>query len=210
MKLYGCKYICNYSVSQLFLHYFPLSLALNLPVNSDLHCCSMIPYRHLFSVTFFVCLGLQAAAQTGSAIHQDTTYRLVGEKLLTNQDFSIAVGQSILIGKAAGEQGWYRTITFKSPTAWPLLLLRDQEISQNVEYQSDESMRERDKIRDILTTGDTLIVTKIKEFGPDRSTGKNWYVVSLRGGEGAMALNFRCYIIDAIRRGEVVVGEGIR
>ena len=124
--------------------------------------------------------------------------------LSTNQGFKIVVGQQIIVGAATGEQGWYQTITFKSPTAWPVLLFRNQELKQNVEYQLDESIRDKDKIKGLLTKGDTLTVTKIKRLGSRRS-GNHWYVVLMRLDQGVLSVNFSCYIMDAIRLGEVTL-----
>jgi hypothetical protein len=164
-----------------------------------------LPYRNFLSLSFFVCIGLPAVAQPDSTtIKQDTTYTLVGDTLFTNQGFKIVVGQPIIIGTASGEQGWYQTITFKNPTAWPLLLFRDLELSQNLDYQLDESIREKDKIKDLLAKGDTLQVTKIKRLGRNRS-GNHWYIVSMRLDQGLLSLNFRCYITGAIRLGEVTL-----
>jgi hypothetical protein len=161
--------------------------------------------RRFLSLTLFVCIALHAVAQTDStSVGRDTTYTLVGNILSTNHGFKIVVGQPIIIGKASDEHGWYHTITFKNPTAWPLLLFRDIELSQSVDYQTDASIRERDKIKDSLPKGDTLTITKIKRFGK-KGSGKYWYVVWMRRDMGLLSLNFRCYITDAIRLGEVVL-----
>jgi hypothetical protein len=162
-----------------------------------------LPLKYFLLFSFLVCIGFGALAQTDStAVSQDTTYTLVGNTLLTNQGFKIVVGQPIIIGEAAGEQGWYQTIIFRNPTAWPILLFRDIELKNNMEYQLDESIRTKNKIRDILTKGDTLTVTRIKRFGRSRNT---WYVVWLRLDQGLLSVNLRCYIKDAIRLREIIV-----
>src|SRR5688500_3978700 len=95
----------------------------------------------------------------------DTTYTLVGDTLFSNHDFKIFIGQPLIIGHAKGERNWYNTISFKSGASWPLLFLKNAETNLDLEYQMDPSIREKDKVKEYLTAGDTLIVTKIKRLG---------------------------------------------
>jgi hypothetical protein len=162
-------------------------------------------HKYFVSLSFFACAGPPSEAQSDTtAISADTTYTMAGNTLSTNQGFKIVVGQPIIIGEASGEQGWYRSITFKSPAAWPVLLFREQELSQNLDYQLDESIRDKDKVKGLLAKGDTLTVVKIKRFDNKRA-GNQWYVVLMRLGQGLLSVNFRCYIMDAIRLGEVIL-----
>ena len=158
----------------------------------------------LFSaVGFFVSLST-FAKQRPISPNGDTTYNLVGDTLFTNQNFKIAVGQTIVIGKASDERDWYKTITFKSGASWPLLLMQKAETSQNFEYQLDRSVREKDKVKEYLTPGDTLTVTKIKRLGRKR-LGNYWYLVTLRQQAGLLSLNYKVDLINAIRFGEVML-----
>ncbi len=146
-----------------------------------------------------LCTGAYAVAQDeSSSANNDTTYILAGDTLFTNQDFRVFVGQPVIIGNASGERGWYNTISFKSGASWPLLFMQKAEIRQDPEYQLDPSVRENDKVRDYLSPGDTLIVTKIKRFGRKRF-GNYWYVVTMCQKQGLLSLNFKCALINALR-----------
>jgi hypothetical protein len=139
-----------------------------------------------------------------SSNNNDTTYTLIGDTLFTNQDFKIVVGQPIIIGKASDERDWYKTITFKSGASWPLVFLQKVETRQNMEYQLDPSIREKDKVKEYLTPGDTLFVTKIKRFGSKRFRNY-WYTVTMGQKLGLLSLTFKCDIMNAIKYGEVIL-----
>jgi len=111
------------------------------------------------------------------------------------------VGQRIIIGKPTGERDWYQTISFKSGASWPLAFQYELETSQNPEYQVDPSIREKDKVKECLAEGDTLVVTRIKKHGNKRSG--YWYVITMGQQQGLLSLNFKCYLIEAIKREEV-------
>lgn len=138
-----------------------------------------------------------------STQYKDTTYTLIGDTLFSNQNFKIAIGQPVVIGSASGERDWYNTISLKSGASWPLLFLKKTETGQNIEYQMDASIREKDKVKEYLNMGDTLIITKIKRFGKKRNG--YWYMVTMGQKQGLLSLNFKCDIINAIRTKEVVV-----
>ena len=162
-------------------------------------------FRYIILLTMLLCKGAYAAAQDESSSGKnDTTYTLAGDTLFTNQDFRIFIGQPIIIGKASGERGWYNTISFKSGASWPLLLMKGAELRQDQEYQLDPSVREKDKVRDYLSSGDTLIVTKIKRLGRKR-LGNYWYMVSMGQKQGLLSLNFKCDLINAVKFGEVTL-----
>jgi hypothetical protein len=157
-------------------------------------------FKYWYFLFAFLSLTTHALSQT---IEKDTVYRLSVDTLYSNAHFKIFVGQQIVIGKAAGERDWYETISFKSGASWPLVFLRDLETSQDLEYQMDPSIREKDKVKQYLAPGDTLTVTKIKRFGTKRHG--YWYRISMGQKQGVLSLNFNCDIINAIKLGEVVI-----
>ena len=161
----------------------------------------------LNKVSIFIFLFLfntQLRAQTGPLQAQnDTTFTLIGDTIFSNQDFKIYIGQRLVIGSASGERDWYETISFKSGASWPLLLMKKEETNLNQEYQLDPSIREKDKVKTYLSPGDTLIVTKIKKYGKKRF-GYH-YIISMGHKQGFLSLNFKCNIIEAIRRREVLL-----
>ena len=162
---------------------------------------SLITFLTLF---FFNNANSQSHASLGS-LQNDTTYTLVGDTLFSNKTFKIFIGQPLLIGKASGERDWYNTITFKSGASWPLVLNKKSETELNLEYQLNPSIREKDKVKEILTPGDTLFVRKIKRFGSKRSRYR--YQVTMGQKQGFLSLNFKCDLLSAIKLREVVLIE---
>lgn len=159
-----------------------------------------------FLLLFLLSISVQAYTQRGNqSIQKDTTYTLVGDTLFSNKNFKVFVGQKIVVGKPNGERDWYNTISFKSGMSWPLVFLKEAETEQNIEYQADPTMREKDKVKEYVSPGDTLVITKIKRFG--RKKSGYWYHAFLSQNAGPLSLNFRCYIVDAIRSKEVLLPE---
>jgi len=155
---------------------------------------------------YLITINIYSQAQQDSRIGQnDTVYTLIRDTLMTNQNFRIYVGQPLVIGLASGERNWYETISFKSGASWPLLLMKKTETDLNPEYQMDPSIRERDKVKQYLTPGDTLFVTRIKKYGKKKFG--YWYRVSMGHKQGFLSLNFNCNIIDAIRKREVLLPD---
>jgi hypothetical protein len=156
--------------------------------------------------TFLLLTVIASIAQSKSQHEQkDTIYTLQKDTLFTNQNFMIYVGQPIVMGMPSGERGWYKTISFKSGASWPLLLSKKAETALDIEYQMDPSVRERDKVKEHITPGDTLFVTKIKKYGKERFG--YWYIVTMGQKQGFLSLNFKCDVINAIKTKEIVVPE---
>lgn len=130
-------------------------------------------------------------------------YTLVGDTLFHTENFKIYPEQKLLSGEGSGENGWYKNVAFKNPANWAVLLWRDMEIENNVEYQNDEGIRDKDKVKTHLNPGDTLVVTKIEKLG-NKKTGY-WYVVNMKQGQGLLSLEYRSYIAEAIESGEILL-----
>lgn len=80
----------------------------------------------------------------------DTTFTLLGDTLYSNMGFILYVGQKVIAGHGSSQNGWYNSIDFKSAFTWEKWLYRDMEIKNKMEYQSDESKRDRDKVKNIF------------------------------------------------------------
>ena len=137
-----------------------------------------------------------------SILLNNAPYTLLGDTLFHRENFKIFPEQKLISGEGSGENGWYKAITFKNPANWANLLWRDMEIENNVDYQFDEGIRDKDKVKAYLNPGDTLVVTKIEKLG-NRKSGY-WYVVNMRQGQGLLSLQYRCYIAEAIESGEIL------
>ena len=133
----------------------------------------------------------------------DTTFLFRDDTLFSNKGFKIFVGQHLIAGKGSDEEGRYRTIGFKSAFAFPVWFMRDAEINNNASYQNDPSLRDRDKVREYLDSGRTLIVRKIKS----ESRKKKWhyYLVFLSDDAHSFSMKYRCDITTALRRKEILL-----
>ncbi len=133
----------------------------------------------------------------------DTSFTLVGDTLFSTGNIKIYPQQKWLSGKGSDENGWFKTITFKSPANWALLLGRKMEIENNVDYQIDEGIRTKDKVKEYLPPNDTLVVTKIQKRGNTKWGYK--YVVYLRQGKGLLSLQYECYLAEALKTEEMLL-----
>src|ERR1043165_2258288 len=67
---------------------------------------------------------------------------LTGDTLFIDGGLMIHVGQQLILGKGAEENGWYSTIGFKKgELSSPVLLSRKAELKNNYEYQADPQKR---------------------------------------------------------------------
>lgn len=128
-----------------------------------------------------------------SKVITDTTFVFKNDTLISNIGFKIFVGQKLTIGKGSVD-GRYQTISFKSPFALPILLNRNLDIKNNIEYQNDPSLRDQDKVKEYLNIGQFLIVTKIKSAG-NAKRGYH-YVLYLIAGENSLSYKYICDDID--------------
>lgn len=129
-------------------------------------------------------------------------YTLTGDTLFSTENFKIYPGQKLICGKGSGENEWYNSISFKSPASWPLVVGRNMDLKYNSDYQRDEGIRDKDKVKEYLNPGDTLVVSKIKRRGNKKSG--YWYVAHMRQGQGILSLQYTCYIAEAVRSKEIL------
>jgi hypothetical protein len=139
----------------------------------------------------------------GSTVLNNAPYTLVGDTLFNTENFKIYPEQKFKCGKGSDENGWYKAITFKNPANWANLLWREMEIKNNIDYQFDEGKRDKDKVKEYLNPGDTLVVTKIEKRG-NRKYGY-WYVVNMRQGQGPLSLQYTCTIAEALKSDEILL-----
>lgn len=134
--------------------------------------------------------------QEDSNFHHFDSIKLNVDTLYFNS-IKIFIGQKLIVGKGSGENSWYRTIDFKNGFNFPLLFLRDLEIKQNLKYQADPSVRNKDKVKEYLKPGYNLTVLKIKKVGPN-------YIALLRNDE-RFSINYKSLIVEAIKCNELLL-----
>jgi|GEM_PF-4028514 len=127
------------------------------------------------------------------------SFKLVNDTLFWETNKSIYIGKKLTVGKGSGDNGRYQAITFKSPTTFPLLFLRNTEIENNPEYKVDPLTRDDDKVKNYLTPGQSLTVTKISSKG----NGKAWHYYEVLVVDGRN--KFKCDIGYAIELKELLL-----
>lgn len=151
-------------------------------------------------------LSLQHKSQAQTETRQqyeNMAFQLVGDTLFSNSDFKLYKNKKLLRGTGSGENGWYQYVSFKSPASWPLVIGREADLKYNAAYEADETIRDKDKVKEYLNLEDTLTITKIKRRGNKRSGYS--YVLYLKQGQGIGSLNFRTWIAEALRTGELLL-----
>lgn len=69
----------------------------------------------------------------------------------------------MIVGKASEENGWYKTIGFKSAFSFSLLFMRNIEIENNLEYKREPRKRDNDKLASSIQVGDTITIKKLNK-----------------------------------------------
>lgn len=105
----------------------------------------------------------------------DTNFIFSGDTLFAHTGLKIYAGQKMIIGKASEENGWYKTIGFKSAFSFSLLFMRNIEIENNLEYKREPRKRDNDKLASSIQVGDTITIKKIKQEGNEKKG--YWYLV---------------------------------
>ena len=140
---------------------------------------------------------------TDTLLLSEEPFTLVGDTLVSAKNLKIYPKQKFVCGKGSGENGWYKAISFKSPANWANLLWRDMEIKNNIDYQIDEGLRDKDKVKEFLSPGDTLVVSKIQKRGT-KKYGYS-YVVIMRQGKGILSLQYECSLAEALKSEEILL-----
>jgi len=163
-------------------------------------------FSHKFYYLFVFCISATFSlnAQDNTLNNVDTNFNLSNDTLLSNDGLKIYVGQRLIIGKGSEPNGWYSTIGFKNgDLSFPVMFLYETELKNNYEYQQDPQKRVKDKVKEYLHAGDTVIVTKLKK---DRNKRKgNWYYTAFLKTDEFPSLKLRCVIINSINKKELLM-----
>ena len=173
-----------------------------LKVVQIIHFLKSISVRKPIILLIVLCSFYNANCQEiNSDIHKsDTTFTLVGDTLFSNKGFNLYIGQKVIAGHGSDENGWYRYVRFNSAFTWEKWLFRDMEINNNMEYQSDESKRDQDKVKEFFRSGDTLVIKKIIQ-----SRKKKIGTYLILKYKSSVQSNFRCFIPYALNLKELLL-----
>jgi hypothetical protein len=123
----------------------------------------------LLLITCLQLLFINTKAQTTATKNSsDTLYSFKNDSLFISDDSIITIGQKLVVGKGSDQNGWYRSMRFKSAFAWPLWLFRSSELNNEYDEPDGTYIRERDKVKSSLAPGVVLEVIKIKKQGNKR------------------------------------------
>lgn len=103
------------------------------------------------------------------------TLELKNDTLFSNTGLYFFVGQKLIIGNAAGESGYYRSVIYKNAAIVPSIWGQDMRYENAIENHVNKK-KSREKVKSTLLPGNLLTVKKISFC----KTGKPYfYLVSL-------------------------------
>lgn len=105
------------------------------------------------------------------------SYQLKGDTLFSSTGLKLYKGQKLVIGNPAGQDGYYRSIIYKTaivPSIWGQDKRYDHAIENHVNVE-----KSREGVKRLLGAGS--LVT-IKEIGLWKNSKPNFYIVSLTSG----------------------------
>ena len=105
------------------------------------------------------------------------SYQLKGDTLFSDTGLKFFKGQQLIIGNPAGEDGYYRSIIYKTaivPSIWGQDRRYDHAIENHVNVK-----KSREGVKEFLVPG--KLVT-IKGIGLWKNSKPNFYIVSLASG----------------------------
>ena len=131
-------------------------------------------FYFLFFVLLFSC-SLNGQTNSDKLINKDALFELKGDTLFSNTGFKIFVGQKLIVGKATGNEGLFRSIISKKAAIVPSIWGQDKRYENAIENIVD-SKKNKQKVKDSLTSGKELTIKKIMLS----KTGKpHFYMVRL-------------------------------
>jgi hypothetical protein len=117
---------------------------------------------------------------------------------------TIWVGQDLVIGVGSRENGWYKTMAFKSAFAWPIWLFRESQLQNNYTYTYDpDQIRTYDLVKDALTPGQELRVIKIRKRW-NKTAGHYWHQLYLKDRSFG-GVRFWCNIEESLKYKELII-----
>jgi hypothetical protein len=117
----------------------------------------------IFFISFFiVCFCSSVFGQTNldSLINDRMTIELKNDTLFSDAGLKFFVGQKLIIGNAAGEEGQYRSIISRKAAIVPSIWGQDKRFENAIENYVD-SKKNKEKVKKSLIPGNLLTVKRI-------------------------------------------------
>jgi len=134
----------------------------------------------IFIVTLVV--ACSSSRNSGSRIYDLVTadnesYQLKGDTLFSSTGLKFYLGQQLIIGNPAGEDGYYRSMIYKTaivPSIWG----QDRRYDHAIENHVDKK-KSREAVKKFMVPGNSVT---IKGIGLWKNSKPNFYIVSLASG----------------------------
>ena len=123
----------------------------------------------------FFCSTVYGQTNTDSLINGGITFELKSDTLFSNTSLKFYAGQKLIIGNAAGEAGYYRSIICRNAAIVPSIWGQDMRFENAIENHVNKK-KSREKVKSTLLPGNLVTIKRIS-FS---KTGKPYfYLVSL-------------------------------
>ena len=127
------------------------------------------------SFIVFFCNTVYGQTKNDSLINGKTTLELKNDTLFSDTGLKFFVGQKLIIGNAAGESGYYRSVIHKNAAIVPSIWGQDMRYENAIENHVNKK-KSREKVKSSLVPGS--LVT-IKGIGFCKTGKPHFYLVSL-------------------------------
>lgn len=103
---------------------------------------------------------LNGQTNPDTLINKDAIFELKGDTLFSNTGLKIFVGQKLIVGKATGNEGLFRSIISKKAAIVPSIWGQDKRYENAIENIVD-SKKNKQKVKDSLTSGKVLTIKRM-------------------------------------------------
>ena len=143
------------------------------------------------SFIVFFCNTVYGQTKNDSLINSKTTLELKNDTLFSDTGLNFFVGQKLIIGNAAGESGYYRSIIDKNAAIVPSIWGQDMRYENAIENHVNKK-KSREKVKSSLVPGDLLT---IKGIGFCKTGKPHFYLVSLSSGSDTFNCDIKLALI---------------
>jgi hypothetical protein len=137
--------------------------------------------------------------QTSSSKEQELSFTLQGDTLYSNSGSKFFKGQKLIVVKAAGVNGQFRSIVSKKAAIVPSIWGQNKNYENAIENYVD-SKQEKEKVKNTLINGTILTIDKISYA---KGSKPNFYLVALISDID----KYKCDLKLALTLGELIKQE---
>ena len=143
-----------------------------------------------FSIVVF-CNSVNAQAANDTLINGNMKLELKNDTLFSDAGLKFFIGQKFIVGNAAGEDEYYRSIIDKSAAIVPSIWGQDKRFENAIENHVNKK-KSREKVKKALVPGKSVTIKRIAYS----KTGKPYfYIVDLSSDAGDYYCDLRLALI---------------